>query len=72
MSCYFRHLKSILEEAGIDVTASNKKEIDRAFHNIVGVAYKDCPLTWKRLKRDFLSDETRRRDLIVRLRDAAG
>ena len=32
MSCYFRHMKNILDEAGIQVTLSNKKEIDQAFH----------------------------------------
>lgn len=37
MSCYFRHLKDILNEAGIEVTASNKKQIDRIIHEIAGV-----------------------------------
>ena len=29
MSCYFRHMKNILDEAGIKVTPGNKKEIAR-------------------------------------------
>ncbi len=45
MSCYFRHLKDIFAEAGIEVTKANRKELDRAFHDIVGVVYKDCPTT---------------------------
>ncbi len=45
MSCYFRHMKNILHEAGIEVTPGNKKDIDQAFHRIVGVSYKDCPST---------------------------
>ena len=45
MSCYLRHLKDILSEAGIEVTAANRKEIDRAFHQITGVPYKECPAT---------------------------
>jgi len=32
MSCYLRHLKDILGEAGIEITADNKKQIDRAIH----------------------------------------
>jgi len=45
VSCYFRHVKNILDEAGVKVTSGNKKEIDQAFHQIVGVGYKDCPTT---------------------------
>ena len=37
MSCYFRHLKDILSDAGLEVTPSNKKQIDRVIHDIVGV-----------------------------------
>ena len=51
MSCYFRHLKDILNDAGIEVTPGNKHEIDQAFHQIVGVTYKDCPTIWERLKQ---------------------
>ena len=32
MSCYLRHMKDILEEAGIEVTPANKKQIDQAIH----------------------------------------
>lgn len=70
MSCYFRHMKDILDEAGIRVTPSNKKEIDRAFHQIEGVAYKDCPATWKRLKTELAGDEQKRHELIHRLQTA--
>jgi len=42
MSCYFRHLKGVMAEAGVEVTQANKKDVDRALHEIVGVAYKDC------------------------------
>jgi len=56
MSCYFRHIKDILNEAGIEVTPGNKKQIDQAIHNIVEVTYKDCPATWRKQKqRDFIT-----------------
>jgi len=67
MSCYFRHIKNILDEAGIEVTPSNKKEIDQAFHQIVGVTYKDCPATWKRLKQELAGHEQKRQELIQKL-----
>ena len=57
MSCYFRHIKNILDEAGIEIAPSNKKEIDQAFHQIVDVTYKDCPTIWERLKRELIHDE---------------
>jgi len=70
MSCYFRHIKNILDEAGIEVAPSNKKEIDQAFHQIVGVTYKDCPTTWERLKQELIHDEQKRRELIKKLQSA--
>ncbi len=69
MSCYFRHIERILDEAGIEVTPGNKKQIDQAIHQIVEVTYKDCPHTWKKLKQQIMGDEQKRRDLIEKLRD---
>lgn len=57
MTCYFRHLREIFEKAGIEVTEANKREIDRVIHEIVGVKYKDCPSTWKELKKRVAQDE---------------
>jgi len=69
MSCYFRHLKDILDEAGIEVTPSNTKQIDRAIHDIVEVTYKDCPTTWKKLKQEIIGDEQKRQDFIKKLQN---
>ncbi len=70
MSCFFCHLKDILDEAGITVTPANKKQVDQAFHQIVGVVYKDCPSTWKALKLALQSDDLKRRELIQKLQAA--
>jgi len=70
MSCYFRHVKDLLDEAGIEITPGNKKDIDRAFHQTVGVVYKDCPATWKRLKQEIIVNEPKRRELIQKLQNA--
>jgi hypothetical protein len=70
VSCYLRHIRGILSEAGVEVTPSNKKEIDRAIHQIVHVDYKDCLQTWVRLKRQIIGDEQKKQDLIKKLQDA--
>ena len=67
MSCYFHHMKDVLDESGITVSPSNKKQIDQAFHKIVGTSYKDCPGTWKALKQNYLADEKKRHELIQKL-----
>lgn len=70
MSCYFSHLKDILNEAGIEATPDNRKQIDRAIHDIVGVTYKDCPATWKKLKQEIAGDEQKRQDFLKKLQNA--
>ena len=70
MSCYFRHLKDILDEAGIEVTARNSEQIDRAIHNIVEVHHKDCPAAWRKLKREILGDKHKRQDFVNKLQNA--
>lgn len=72
MSCYLRHLKDILSEAGVEVTPANRKQVDRAIHEAMGVGYKDCPTAWKRLKQEVLGDEARRRELVRKVREAVG
>ena len=68
MSCYLRHLKDILIGAGIEVTSTNRKQIDQAIHHIVGVTYKNCPQTWTRLKQQLAGDEEKRQEFISQLR----
>ena len=70
MSCYFRRLEGILEEVGIEVTPTNRKQIDQAIHQIVGVTYKHCPETWKRLKQQITGDEQKRQEFISQLKSA--
>ena len=69
MSCYFRHLKDILNEAGIEATPSNRKQIDWAIHDIVGVTHRDCPATWKKLKQEIVDDKQKRQDFIKKLQN---
>lgn len=68
MSCYSRHIKDILDEAGIAVTPANRKQIYRAIHQAVGVAYKSCPDTWKKIKEDIKGNKEKRQTFIEQLR----
>ncbi len=70
MSCYFRHLKAVLDEAGMEVTPANKRRIDEVIHHVMDVTYKDCPTTWRKLKQDILGDEQKRRAFIEELEKA--
>ncbi len=70
MSCYFRHLNDIFNEAGIEVTSANRRQVDQAIHQIVEIDYKDCPAAWKKLKQDVIRDEKKRRESIQELRSA--
>ena len=72
MSCYFRYMKDILDEAGIVVTPANRKQVDQAVHQAVGVAYKDCPTTWRKVRQDITGDENKRRALIEQIKAAVG
>ena len=68
MSCYFRHIKDVLKEAGIMVSPQNKKQIDQAIHQIVEVQYKKCmPDCWSEVKKR-LEDEKGRKTFISLLK----
>jgi hypothetical protein len=68
MSCYFRHIKDVLDEAGVAVTTENKKDIDRIIHDLVDVEYKNCSNTWKAVKRQIKGDDRARSQFIKRLK----
>ena len=58
--------------AGIDLgevkaDKARKKELDERIHALVGVEYKDCPPTWKKLK-EMLADEKGRAKLVKALK----
>ena len=57
MTCYFRHLKQIFAKADIEVTPQNKKQLDEIIHNLVKTTYKDCPKTWKEVKKRISENE---------------
>lgn len=57
MTCYFRHLKEVFKKAEIAPTRDNKKIIDKTIHELVGVAYPNCPQTWKAIKRRLSENE---------------
>lgn len=68
MSCYLRHIQDILGEAGIALTKENRQQVDEAVHQAVGVAYKNCPVTWKKLKEDIKTSAAKRQALVRELK----
>ena len=70
VSCYLRHLKNIIEGVGIEVTPTNRRQVDQVIHQIVVVAYKNCPETWKKLKQQLTGDEQNRQEFISQLKAA--
>lgn len=68
MSCYFRHMKDVLAEAGVEITKENKKEIDRIIHEMVDVDYKNCSPTWKGVKEHIKQDDKVRNQFIAKLK----
>jgi hypothetical protein len=67
MSCYFRHMADLFEEAGIQVTPENRKRLDQLLHELVDVKYKNCPPTWKRIK-ELRADRGMRHQLVRELK----
>ena len=57
MTCYFRHLKTQFQKAGITVTAENKKQIDNTIRTIIGKQATTCPTTWKEVKKRLEQSE---------------
>lgn len=50
-------MKEIFTQIGVDVTPENRKEIDKRIHEMLGVTYKDCPTTWKVIKKRLEENE---------------
>lgn len=69
MSCYFRHMKKVFEEAGVEITTENNKEIDRILHGLVYVEYKNCSPTWKAIKEHINVHDKERSRFVKRLKD---
>jgi hypothetical protein len=58
MSCYFRYIKDILKDAGINIAAKNKKAVDQVIHQVVNVRYKKCmPDCWGEVKKLISSEK---------------
>ncbi len=57
MTCYFRHLRDVFDQAGIEVTKENKRDLDKAIHAHMGVEYKNYSATWKAVKNSLAEDE---------------
>jgi hypothetical protein len=58
-----------LEEAGVEITPENKKEMDRIIHELAEVEHKNCSPTWKGVKERIRGDEASRGRFVTRLKE---
>jgi hypothetical protein len=63
-------MKDVLDEAGVEVTKENKKQIDKVIHGIVSVEYKNCSPTWKAVKEHIKADEKAKKQFVEKIRQA--
>lgn len=65
MSCYLRHLKPIMREAGIEpATKEERKRVDLAIRSVVGKDSKEkCAEVWKEVKT-WLQDADKKQVLV--------
>jgi hypothetical protein len=67
VTCYFRHLGYVFQQAEITVTPQNKKQLDAVIHRLVGTNYKDCSATWREVKKQLAVDEA---GFVLKLKEA--
>lgn len=70
MSCYFRYMKDVFEEAGISVSDKNKKEVDQAIHKLMQVKYKKCMPDCRGEVKKALAKDKERKSFIFTLKKA--
>lgn len=67
MSCYLRHLKGIMQQAGVEPThKEERKAVDLAVREIVGTGPGPCNEVWKTIKL-WLSEPGRDQILVAEL-----
>ncbi len=69
MSCYLRHMKKVLEEAGISPQDKNeRKEVDLAIREVIGKpSGEKCNIVWKEVK-NWINDPEKEKELIEGLK----
>ena len=74
MSCYLRHLRDVIQEAGLPYPAepAGRRALDEAVRRLAGSpADADCPDVW-RIVKEQIADPARRAALVDALRRGTG
>ena len=67
MSCYLRHLKGIIQQAGVEpADKKERKAVDLAVREIVGTGLGPCNEVWKIVKQ-WLAEPGNEQTLIAEL-----
>ena len=69
MSCYIRHMKQVLNEAGLDPQdKEERKKVDLSIRHVIGEKEDEkCNIVWKEVKI-WLQDEEKEKQLIDALK----
>jgi 5'-deoxynucleotidase YfbR-like HD superfamily hydrolase len=67
MSCYFRMMKDVFDAAGIEITKENRKTVDLAIHDLLGLTHKHCPTAWREFKAHVGTDPKARAAFATKL-----
>lgn len=66
MTCYLRHLKDVLDQAGVSPgDKTERRQVDQAIRDIVGIQQTGikCPEIWKQVKA-YLQEPQGQQELI--------
>jgi hypothetical protein len=69
MSCYLRHMKKVLDEAGISPKdKKERKDVDLAIRGVIGKqSGEKCNIVWKEVK-NWINDPEKEKELVEGLK----
>ncbi|MCS7097585.1 MAG: hypothetical protein NZ922_01215 [Candidatus Methanomethyliaceae archaeon] len=69
MTCW-KWFDSLIKEAGLKITESNKDKIEEVIHKYIGeqASYGRCSTQWKKALKQIQADEKMKKELIDRLK----
>jgi len=69
----WKWFNDVLEEAGVEVTASNRSRIDQVIHEYIGSSssYGHCSDDWKRTRKEIREDKAKMKELVERVKKVA-
>jgi hypothetical protein len=69
MTCW-KWFGTLMKEAGVEPSESNKGKIDSVIHNYIGEqsSYGRCSAEWKKAKKEIVANEKMKKELLEQLK----